>query len=130
MTTVIDVQEADRPAREARAPVAPSDPAPAPPARPASGSEASPSLVQAGWQIASRDGHPLGEVLGADERRFLLRDRDDPAKRLELPTALVATQEVGTMCASIVLDEDEVASGRHGIERIPRERPARSGATS
>jgi hypothetical protein len=127
---VIDVQEADRTAREARASQAPSDPATAPPARRASGSESNPSFVQAGWEIASRDGHPLGEVLGADERRFLLRDRDDPAKRLEFPTALVDTQEVGTMRASIVLDEDEVACGRHGIERIPRERPARSGTTS
>ena len=126
MTTVIDVQEADRPAREASAPPAPSDPTFVPPPQPASGSEASRSLVQAGWEMSSRDGHPLGEVLGADERRFLLQDRDDPAKRLELPTTLLAMQDVGTMRASIILDEAEVAPGRHGIERIPRQRRASS----
>jgi hypothetical protein len=76
----------------------------------------------AGWEMASKDGHPLGEVLGADDRRLLLRDRDDPAKRLELPTTLIAGQDVRSMRATLALAESEVRAGSHGIERVPRER--------
>ena len=52
-----------------------------------------PVLVQAGWEVLSRDGKSLGEVLGADRDRFLIREADHATRRLEIPTELVVEQE-------------------------------------
>ncbi len=79
-------------------------------------------LVQAGWEVLSRDGESLGQVLGADKDRFLIRDDDHASRRLEIPTALIAEQEPGEMRARIAIDANEVSAEHAAITRIPRER--------
>ena len=78
------------------------------------------SLVQAGWTVFSRDGEALGEVLGADERRFLLRDGDHPTRRLELSTELIVDLDAADMRAHLALDASEVTADHASIDRIPR----------
>lgn len=77
-----------------------------------------PSLVQSGWAIYSRDGAYLGDVLGADRDRFLLREPTDPDARLELSTELVLEEEPAEMRARISLAEDEVHVRHEHIRSI------------
>lgn len=81
-----------------------------------------PVLVQAGWEVLSRDGESLGEVLGADRVRFLVREDDHATRRLEIPTDLVVEQEPAEMRARIAIDANEVSAEHAAITRIPRER--------
>jgi hypothetical protein len=83
------------------------------------GSPAS-GLIQAGWTVFSRDGEALGEVLGADERRFLIRDGDHPTRRLEISIELVADLDAADMRARLDVDANQVTAEHGAITRVPR----------
>jgi hypothetical protein len=76
--------------------------------------------IQPGWTVFSRDGASLGEVLGADERRFLLRDDDHATRRLELSTDLISEMDAADMHARLIIDEGEATADHPSIDRVPR----------
>lgn len=79
-----------------------------------------PTLVQAGWAIYSQDGAFMGEVLGADRDRFLLRAAIGSELRLEIPTKLIIEEEPNEMRARVGLDEGEISAEHEAIAPIPR----------
>lgn len=64
------------------------------------------SSVLAGWHIYSRDGESLGEVIGADADRFLIRGQGP--YRLQLSTDTIVEQDQDDMCARISIATAEV----------------------
>ncbi len=80
-----------------------------------------PTLVQAGWAVYSKEGTFVGEVLGADERRFLLQDGQGSERRLEIPTEFITEEEPLEMRARISLAANEIGVGHEDIAAIPRE---------
>lgn len=79
-----------------------------------------PTLVQAGWAIYSQDGVFVGDVLGADQDRFLLREEDGSELRLQVPMELIIEEEPNEMRARVGLDEDEINAEHEGIALISR----------
>lgn len=81
--------------------------------------EPDPIRLQAGWQVFSRDGIDLGEVLGAGQDRFLIRAEGHATRRFQLPTELIAQEEPAQMRAQIRIDAADVRPDHRSIVSIP-----------
>ena len=69
-------------------------------------------LVQAGWDIYSKDGRRLGEVVAVNDRLMQLRlEGTGDERSLELRTDTIIEQDQAEMRARITLTADEVAGG-------------------
>jgi hypothetical protein len=66
-------------------------------------------LVQPGWQIFSRDGEALGEVVAIDGRSMMLRGPGLEAPRYQIPADSIIEQEEAEMRARVSLDAADVA---------------------
>jgi hypothetical protein len=70
------------------------------------------ALVQAGWDIYSKDGRKLGEVIAVDDQLMHLRLEGMTDQRgLEVGTDTIVEQDQTEMRASISVMADEVAPG-------------------
>jgi hypothetical protein len=69
------------------------------------------ALVQAGWDIYSKDGRRLGEVIAVNDQLMHLRLEDSADERsLEIGTDTIIEQDQAEMRARISLTADQVAA--------------------
>ena len=69
------------------------------------------ALVQAGWDIYSKDGRRLGEVIAVNDQLMRLRLADSADERsLEVGTDTIIEQDQAEMRARISLTADQVAA--------------------
>lgn len=66
------------------------------------------SLVQPGWEIYSKDGSLVGEVVAADQRFIHVRPADEDEANIEIPTDALIEQEEPEKRARVSLTAAEL----------------------